>query len=161
MTRYRHVALLVPNLREAEEWYATLFGMDVLFREGSLDPGDPHSDEWGTLPSGFTWDDAAAADVTIGMVALQRGDFVLPLFVAAPTGTQMYAIGLVMDRSEIDQVRGRLPEDALVESESEGWLAFVDRFGFRWQLTDSGGFRSAGETGGTWLDVSGAGPGAL
>lgn len=153
MTRYRHVALLVSDLRRAEDYYVALFGMDVLFREGPVEPGGPAAELWGSLPPGTGWDEVEAAGLDIGMVALQRDDFILPLFSSEPTGAQTYAIGLVMERDEIEAVRARLPEDALVETESEGWLAFLDRFGVRWQLSDTQPFRSAGERDGIWLNV--------
>lgn len=153
MTRYRHVALLVSDLRGAEEYYVALFGMEVLFREGPLEPGGPAAEVWGSLPPGANWDEAEAAGLEIGMVALQRDDFILPLFAADPSGAQTYAIGLIMEQDEIEAVRARLPEDALVETASEGWLAFVDRFGVRWQLSDTQPFRSAGDRDGIWLNV--------
>ncbi len=154
--RYRHVALLVPELRAAEEFYVDLFGMAVLFREGPLEPGGPSAEVWGTLPDDRSWDDAEAAGLAIGLVALQRDDVILPLFAAEPTGVQAYAIGLVMDAAEIEAIRSRLPDDVTVETEGVGWLAFVDRFGVRWQLSDTAPFRSAGEREGRWLGETAA-----
>ena len=153
MTSYRHVALLVPDLQEAEQFYSELFDMEVLFREGPLEPGGALAETWATLPRDATWDDAEAAGLTIGMVALQRGDVILPLFAAEPSGVQMYAIGLVMAAEEIAAVRARLPEDTLVETESDGWLAFLDRFGVRWQLSATRPFASAGQVSDTWLEL--------
>jgi hypothetical protein len=144
----------MSDLRAAEEHYVALFDMEVLFREGPLEPGGPNAELWGTLPPGCTWDDAEAAAVEIGMVALQRGDLILPLFAMAPSGLQTYAIGLVMEDDEIEAIRARLPDDAYVESEQDGWLAFVDRFGVRWQLSNRQPFRSAGERADLWLDVT-------
>jgi hypothetical protein len=153
MTSYRHVALLVPDLRSAEEHYLALFEMEVLFREAPLEAGGPETERWGSLRPDVSWDDAESAGVEIGMVALQNDLFILPLFSAPPTGVQTYAIGLVMTRDEIEAVRNRLPDDATVESQADGWLAFVDRFGVRWQLSDSRPFRGAGERNGIWVDV--------
>lgn len=153
MTRYRHVALLVPDLRAAEEYYVDVFGMEVLFREGPLERGGLSAESWGTLPPDHGWDEAGSAGVEIGMVVLQRDDFILPLFASQPAGVQTYAIGLIMQRDEIEAVRTRLPGDASIETHSRGWLAFVDRFGVRWQLSDTAAFRSSGETRGVWRDV--------
>lgn len=150
--RYRHVALFVgADLRSAEEYYARLFGMEVVLREGPLEPGGPDAGLWAQLPHDATWDDAEAAGVVIGMVALQRGDVILPLFAAPPTGDRTYAIGLVAERSVIEEVRSRLT-DELVEGADEAWLAFVDRYGQRWQLSETAPFEGAGAKG-RWLTV--------
>lgn len=150
--RYRHVALFVgPDLRSAEAYYVDVFGMEVVLREGPLEPGGPDADPWGQLPTDASWDDAAAAGVTIAMVALQRGDVILPLFAAPPTGDRTYAIGIVADPSVIDEIAARLT-DEIVEGRREGWLTFVDRFGQRWQLSDTAPFHGAGARG-LWLAV--------
>ena len=139
--RFRHVGLYVgADLRAAEEYYATLFDMEVVVREGPA----PSSFEWAQLPEDKGWDDAEAAGMPIGMVALQRGDVTLPLFAAEPSGDRFYAIGLVMSQEEIGAVRGRLGSDESVEDSRDDWLAFVDRYGTRWQLSDSAPFRGAG-----------------
>lgn len=151
--RYRHVALFAgAHLQEAEGYYSHLFGLDVVLREGPLQSGGPNAELWGQLPPDKTWDDADAAGVDIGMVALQRDDVILALFAAEPTGERFYAVGLVMVPDEIDQVAERL-DDEMVENRSDGWLAFIDRFGVRWQLSSTAPFRGAGTTRGSWLDV--------
>ena len=64
------------DLRAAENAYRRLFGIDaILFREGRLAAG-----EWATLPLGKGWEDADAAGIEVGMVALRRDEFVLALF---------------------------------------------------------------------------------
>jgi hypothetical protein len=152
--RYRHIALLVgEDLRGAEEYYSHLFDMEVVLREGPLEPGGPDADAWGQLPEGKSWDDAVAAGVEIGFVALQRGDVILPLFAAEPTGERFYAIGFVTEPEEIAAVEDRLGNDEVVEGTGDGWLAFVDRYGTRWQLSEGFEFRGAGEIRGDWLDV--------
>ncbi len=50
------------------------------------------------------------------MVALRRDQFVLALFAAEPSGRQTYALGLVMDENEIEQVSRRLRADAVDRS---------------------------------------------
>ena len=54
--RFRHVALLVPELRAAEDYYTSLFGMGVLFREAPQEPGGPDAELWATLPQDRGWD---------------------------------------------------------------------------------------------------------
>jgi hypothetical protein len=146
------VALLVgPDLRGAEAYYANLFELDVVLREGPLESGGPDAGLWGQLPPEKSWDDAAAAGVEIGMVALQRDDVILALFAVPPTGVGVYAFGLVMDEPGIERVADRL-EGETIESHENGWLAFVDRMGVRWQLSSSAPFRGAGADG-SWLEV--------
>jgi catechol 2,3-dioxygenase-like lactoylglutathione lyase family enzyme len=150
--RYRHIALFVgDDLRGAEEYYCGLFEMQVAVRE-ALVTNEPHKGQWGQLPLDATWDDAVAAGVDIGMVALERGDVTLPLFAAQPTGERFYAIGLVMEPEEITAVTDRMNGE-LIESRTDRWLAFVDRYGVRWQLSDSGPFLGAGTSRDVWLEV--------
>jgi hypothetical protein len=141
--RFRHVALMISDLRAAEDYYRAIFGMGVLFREAVTQAG-PDAGGWATLPHETGWDEADAAGVTISMSALQRDDVVLALFAVEPTGTQIYTIGLTMSNEEMEGLRSRLPVDTLIEDEAEGWLVFGDRFGMRWQVSTSAGFGSTG-----------------
>ncbi len=75
----KYIALYVPDVRAAEAFYRRAFGMDVVTRESERDG------EWWTLPAGKSWDDAVAAGVDLGMVALRRDKLVLALFLGAPT----------------------------------------------------------------------------
>lgn len=151
--RYRHIALFVgADLRAAESYYADLFDMTVVIREAPLEPADSDADRWGQLPPDRTWEDADRAGIEIGMVALQRDEVILPLFDGEPSGERFYAIGIVMAPEEIAAVADRL-DDERVESRKDGWLAFIDRFGVRWQLSDTAPFLGAGRTGGEWLEV--------
>ncbi len=151
--RFRHIALFVgPRLRQAERYYADLFDMRVSIREAPVGGDGAEATDWAQLPPDQGWDDAEAAGAEIGMVVLERDDVILALFAAQADGRQFYAIGLVMEPDEIIDVRRRL-EDETVESSGEGWLAFVDRFGVRWQLSDTAPFLGAGMTSGRWLEI--------
>ncbi len=152
--RFRHVALMISDLRAAEDYYRAIFGMNVLFREAAMEPGGPHAEAWATLPPGSGWEEAEAAGISIGMVALQCDDVVLALLAAESTGEQIYTIGFTMNNEEMEGLRSRLPVETVIESEAEGWLAFVDRFGMRWQISTSAGFSSTGESRGRWLDLA-------
>lgn len=70
MTGIRHIALVVPDLRAAEGYYQWVFDMELIGREAELDDG-----LWYTLPFDKGWDDAEAAGVALGMLALRKGDF--------------------------------------------------------------------------------------
>jgi hypothetical protein len=86
------------------------------------------------------------------MVALQRDDFTLALFEGAPRTGTVYEICLAVDAVEVQATIGRLPEDAVIEESADGWLRFVDPFGFRWAVRDHGRrFRSSGEIAERWI----------
>jgi hypothetical protein len=62
---YRHLALFVgDDLRRAEQYYAGLFEMGAVVREGIDDGG-----RWAQFPLESSWDDAERAGLTIRMVA--------------------------------------------------------------------------------------------
>jgi catechol 2,3-dioxygenase-like lactoylglutathione lyase family enzyme len=63
---FTHIALTVTPLRQAEEFYRTLFALDIAFREAEA------ADGWYTLPSDAGWDDAEAAGISLGLCSLLR-----------------------------------------------------------------------------------------
>ena len=78
----RHIALVVPDLKAAEANYQPLFEMQLIGREAQLGDG-----LWYTLPFDKNWEDAEAAGIESGMLALRSGAFVLALFQGeAPLG---------------------------------------------------------------------------
>ncbi|HEU4751154.1 MAG TPA: hypothetical protein VFT54_08865 [Acidimicrobiia bacterium] len=105
--RFRHVALMISDLRAAEYYYRAIFGMSVLFREAAMEPGGPQAEAWATLPPGSGWEEAEAAGVSIGMAALQRDDVVLTLLAAESTGEQIYTIGFTISNEEMEGLRSR------------------------------------------------------
>jgi hypothetical protein len=66
-----HIALMVSPLRQAEEFYRTLFALEVAFREAETAAG------WYTLPPAAGWDDAQAAGISLGLCSLHRDAFTL------------------------------------------------------------------------------------
>ncbi len=151
MARFKHIALYVPDLRDAEDHYTALFGLTVLFREALL--RDAEAATWAALPPDRGWDDAAAAGVTLGMVALQRDDLVLALFDGTASGEQIHRIGVLMDDEAIDEVAARLPPGASLVSHRRGSLELVDRYRIHWQLSSRPTVRSSGDMFGRWLDI--------
>lgn len=147
-TALRHFALFVPDLRAAEAFYQPLFGMKRIGREAQLDDG-----LWYSLPPDKGWDDAEAAGIEPGMLALRRGAFVLALFQGDAQPGQVYAIGLSMPPEEIAGVRARLPANAEVEVDEPKSLVFRDPYGITWQIDRGGEFRTSGEFTGRWLAV--------
>lgn len=150
LTSYlRHIALFVPNLREAEDYYRSLFQMKLIGREAELEDG-----QWYTLPTGKGWEDADAAGIDLGMIALRKGDIVLAFFPGPAPSGQVYAIGLAMPQAEIDGVRNHLPSDAEVLVDRSEQFNFRDRFGIIWQLVPPGNeFLMNGDSAGRWLEL--------
>ena len=145
----RHIALVVPNLREAEAYYQSLFGMELIGREAELEDG-----LWYTLPFDKGWDDAQAAGIKLGMLALRKSEIVLALFAGdAPQG-QVFVIGLAMSPEEINGIRSRLPSNTELEMDEPDGLEFRDPFKIIWQISVPGSeFRTAGDFAGRWLKV--------
>ena len=145
----RHIALFVPNLRSAEHYYQSVFDMELIGREAE------HSDGlWYTLPFDKGWDEAEAAGIEPGMLALRRDEFVLALFRGdAPPG-QIYVIGLTMPTEEMARVRARLPEDTQVSEAALDRLEFRDPYQIMWQISVPGDeFRTAGDFASRWLKL--------
>ncbi len=145
----RHIALVIPNLQEAEAYYQSLFGMELIGREAELEDG-----LWYTLPFHKDWDDARAAGIELGMLALRKGELVLALFAGGAPHGQVFAIGLTMSPEEIAKIRSRLPSDTEVGMEELDSLEFRDPYKIIWQLSVQGSdFRTAGDLAGRWLKL--------
>jgi catechol 2,3-dioxygenase-like lactoylglutathione lyase family enzyme len=146
---FRHIALVVPDLQEAESYYQNLFEMELIGREVQLDDG-----LWYTLPYELGWQDAEAAGITLNMLALRKGDAVLALFPGSQPPGQVFSIGLAMPWEEVEQVKDRLPADIEVLLDRSDQFHFKDRYGISWQLVPPGtGFFMNGDTSGRWLEV--------
>ena len=149
---YRHIAITVPDLEQAERYYRRVFGMDVVTREAATPEGDAQ------LPREREWDDARRAGIDVYMVALRRGSFVLALFdEASPALKEAHAdrrrplfVGLVMGEPEIAALRASVEDGEEWDDDSGG---FRDRYGIIWQPAPDAGFAGSGERAGRWLDV--------
>lgn len=145
----RHIALVVPDLKAAEEYYRWLFQMELIGREAELEDG-----QWYTLPADKGWEDAEAAGIELGMLALRKGDLILAFFPGPQPPGQVFAIGLTMSQAQVAEVKNRLPEDAEVLLDHSRQFNFRDRNGISWQLVPPGEeFLMNGVTDGRWLDV--------
>lgn len=148
MVALKHVALLVPDLHEAEEHYRTIFAADLVGRENVGADG-----RWRSVRAEHGWSDIAAAGIEIHWVGLRRDDLRLALLRGEPEAQRtLHAIGLHLEPKEIAATHERLPDTVTVELRSEIALTFVDRFGFRWQCSGPG-FDTAGRLRGDWLDL--------
>ena len=147
----KYVALYVPDLRAAEDFYRAVFAMTRLFRESARDDGT-----WCTIRPEVDWDDAESAGITIDMVALRREAFVLALFRGEPQPGTVFELCVALPADEIGAVHARLPRAATVIESQPNNLRFEDPFGFRWAVQqDDAEFRSSGEIAGRWVDAAG------
>jgi catechol 2,3-dioxygenase-like lactoylglutathione lyase family enzyme len=144
----RHIALVVPTLREAEAYYRDVFRMELIGREAAGPGGEAHG-----LPLSKDWTDAEAAGIDVAFVALRRDELVLALARGDVSPGQVLAIGLVMPAQEIAAVAARLPDQAGVTGDGVTYLEFLDPFGLRWQLGTDRAFQTAGEITGRWLSL--------
>lgn len=142
----KYVALHVPDLRAAEDFYREVFDLEPLFRESEDANG-----VWHTLPE-LDWDDACERGIDLGMVALRRDELVLALFRGAPAPGTVYELCLGVAPEELDDIRSRVERTATVLETAASWLRFQDPFGFRWALQPAAAsFRSSGEISGRWI----------
>ena len=143
------IALFVADLRGAEHYYRTVFDMALIGREAEQPDG-----LWYTLPGDKTWDDAEAAGIELGMLALRKDEFVLALFKGAAPMGQVNVIGLSMPKAEIAGVRARLPNGTLVNETAPDRVEFQDPYRITWQISLPGTkFRTAGDFAGRWLKL--------
>jgi len=147
----KYVALHVPDLRAAEDFYLTVFAMTPLFRESAQDDGT-----WCTIRPEVGWDGLVAAGLTVDMVALRRDAFVLALFRGEPQPGTVFELCVGLPPGEVGAVRARLPQGATVIESQPGNFRFEDPFGFRWAVQhDDTEFRSSGEIAGSWIGAAG------
>ncbi len=147
-----YIALRVPDLRVAEEYYCTLFAAQVAFREAKA------ADGWGTLPPWASWADADAAGITLQLCMVVREGLRLAL---APIAEEIEGRGRVdhinveVDTDDLRDLRER--SNALhcsVLLDRPTVLTFDDRYGIRWELTTAEDQGSNGENLGRWLNVT-------
>ena len=143
------IALYVTNLKEAEEYYRSLFGMDVITREAPMEDG-----VWYALPPDKGWADLDKAGIELGMLALRKDDLVLALFAGEPKPGQIFTIGLSMTADEMDKLHSRLPKKQVATYKEGKMLHFDDKFRLHWQIyLAPHHFQSAGITRGNWMNL--------
>lgn len=148
-TSIRHIALKVPDLQAAEEYYRSLLDMELIGREVELEDGN-----WYSLPPDKSWDDAENAGIQLGMTALRKGDIVLALFHGQVQLGQVFAIGLTLPIEEIANIRERLPDITELIKYEPRKLMFRDPYQITWQISVRGDeFKTTGNVTGRWLDL--------
>jgi catechol 2,3-dioxygenase-like lactoylglutathione lyase family enzyme len=150
---FTHFALIVTPLRQAEEFYRTLFALDVAFREAET------ADGWYTLPVDASWDDAEAAGISLGLCSLHRDAFTLALEDGSNReGGRLSHVGVQVDTQDLERLRTLAPSlECQVVQDGPTILVFDDRYGVRWEMTtisyDDPRRLSTGARTGQWLSV--------
>jgi catechol 2,3-dioxygenase-like lactoylglutathione lyase family enzyme len=145
----RHIALVVPDLRAAEEYYQQLFDMTIVTREAPLADG-----LWYALPHDKRWENAVEAGIDLAMVALRKDNLVLALFQGVAAPGQVFAIGLYVAEAEIGRIRDRMPPDAIILDDKPDSLGFIDRYRINWQISTPGSeFQGSGDITGRWIPL--------
>lgn len=143
-----HIALFVPDLQEAEQYYQSLFDMELIGREVEQDDG-----LWYSLPFGKGWVDAMAAGVELDMIALRKGSLVLALFKGDNPPGQVFAIGLNATEDEIESIHKKLPPGTRIDVYQADRLEFIDSYDITWQIAVDPVFRTAGDFANRWLSI--------
>lgn len=150
-----HIALNVSPLRQAEEFYRTLFALNVAFREAEMVDG------WSTLPENANWDDAEAAGIHLGLCSLHRDAFTLALEEVTSSGNngRLSHIGLQVDAGDLERLRTQAPAlGCQLNVNRPTLLVFEDPYEVVWEVTtsvyDDPRQLSTGVRTGRWLDVS-------
>lgn len=122
-----HIALSVPSVPDAEEYYCSLLGLAVAFRDVEVEG------EWYSLRPGTDW--RAADGWTRAMSALGNGALVLALEEGdrGMTGPVDH-IGLRLTLEDLTALRIRAFEhEVTVEENRADLLVFRDRYGVCWE----------------------------
>jgi catechol 2,3-dioxygenase-like lactoylglutathione lyase family enzyme len=145
----RHIALIIPDLQDAERYYRTVFDMEFIRREAELPDGLCY-----TLPFDKGWDEVKAAGIELGMLALRKDKFVLALFRGDKATGQVFVIGIQMPTEEIARVRAHLPNGVQIDGGSPDSLEFRDSYQITWQISTPGDkFRTSGDWANQWLKL--------
>lgn len=122
-----HIALTVPDVPAAEEYYRSLLGLAIAFRDVAI------NGEWYGLRPGTDWraaDGYTAARSTLSngalVIAIEQGD--------ACSSGRLQHIGLRLTLEDLTSLRIRAFEhETVVEKNDAGLLTFRDRYGIRWE----------------------------
>src|SRR6266702_6390937 len=144
---WTHVALAVGRLREAEEFYAQLFGMPVAFREIETPDG------WRTLPDDVGWDSARAAGIEPQLSSLRRDGVAIALeeIEDEREGNRLSHIGMAIDAADLTDLRPRARNLGCgIVTDRDNLLVFDDPYGVRWEVSTTAELTSTGARTGRW-----------
>ena len=126
-----HIALTVESLRQAENLYTQLLGLQVLFREGNSEQG------WGRWTADTGWDTVSEEGITIEQSCLGLGDVRLLLMRRPSDCTSEGRINHVCLRVTPDEMKLLLQRarhlDCRMEQSPSCWI-MEDPYGVKWRL---------------------------
>jgi catechol 2,3-dioxygenase-like lactoylglutathione lyase family enzyme len=125
-----HITLGVPSVPDAEEYYASLFGLEVAFRDVRIDG------EWFGLRPWSDWRAADGADAYLSVLHRDALVIVLEDVLGEGGGAQARSeIGLQVNLANLNELRIRVAEHNVDFRENRADLmTFDDRLGFRWHI---------------------------
>jgi catechol 2,3-dioxygenase-like lactoylglutathione lyase family enzyme len=135
-----HIAVNVPDLREAESYYVGLFSLEVAWR-----------DSGGAASLFASWDEIAAAGAEPEVVMLWRDAFKLALARAetpVPGLGALSHIGLQVTPEQLAAVRAGAAAYGMqvLQVREDELFSFLDRYGVQWEL-DTRSFQDPREIG--------------
>lgn len=150
--RITHVAIQVPDLIAAEDFYTTLFDTEVEFRETTVDG------EWHTLAKELNWKDATEAGYQPKMSFVVKDEFFLALDLMddqrSGESSQKHHIGLEMAQEELKALIGRAKETSCsILRKSEKSALVEDIFGNEWDIATDWQPRSTGDRTGNLIKI--------
>lgn len=126
-----HVALTVSNVEEAEEYYRSLLGLTVAFRDVRIDG------EWYGLRSGYDWRAADGCELAVSVLGNGPLNLALESGEAAENGRSHHLghVGLRVSLGILDELRIRaLEHEAEIVTNRSDLLVFEDRYRIRWEV---------------------------
>jgi catechol 2,3-dioxygenase-like lactoylglutathione lyase family enzyme len=130
--RLARISLRVESLRQAENLYTRLFGLEVVCREGMRE------DEPYAIPGNLTWEEIASAELSPHRSVLYGEGFRLTLYrsvLESSARGRLDRIGLCLEAGEFrrlwEQIEGL---GCQVEEVADEWIVFEDPYGVRWEV---------------------------
>jgi catechol 2,3-dioxygenase-like lactoylglutathione lyase family enzyme len=132
--RLDHIALTVESLRQAENFYTRLFGLQVLYREGSTGDG------WRQCPSDWVWEQALQSELSPERTCLGCDELRLMLLLKSSEYTPEGRIDYVCLRLKPEEACQLVQKAKQMGCEIEKTstdTAILDPYGVRWRLRNA------------------------
>lgn len=151
-----HVAIRVPDLITAEEFYTKLFDTDVNYRQTLIDG------EWHTLADGIDWTEAKKAGYEPRMSFITKDEFFLALVgpdeKVADLPKQEYHIGLQMNNNDFKTFIHQAEMagcEVLHQGDHQGHnhALIEDVYGYEWDVTVAWSTERSGTPSGPWIEL--------
>jgi catechol 2,3-dioxygenase-like lactoylglutathione lyase family enzyme len=148
---FTHIGLVLPDIRQAEDFYRSLFGMEVVCREAITPAG------WKTLDQSIGWERANELGLDIAMIVLAKLPFALAIErsnageVVAPSHTGLFIAEPAFSKVKTEVLQMGLP----YKSDIPQRFVFTDPFQVWWEITSDTKLYTARDRGAGWIDADG------